>query len=107
MHRYILLSYLSVTFNLGYLPSHDHSKTKTTSRTTVEALKYLTYSSTSNKLKNDSSDDCIVMRGGLISLCCYLGHDGGMEEYEAVVEFARGKILTVLTVIYMIGETGI
>ena len=46
----------------------------------------------SNNGDNDEEDEdesCIIKRGGLISVVCYRGHDGGEEEYQAVLELAR------------------
>ncbi|KAL4422236.1 hypothetical protein ABPG77_009711 [Micractinium sp. CCAP 211/92] len=57
-----------VVFNLGYLPGSDKATTTQASSTlaAVEAA-------------------CEVLRpGGLLSILCYTGHPGGMEEYEAV-----------------------
>ncbi|KAG2499089.1 hypothetical protein HYH03_003272 [Edaphochlamys debaryana] len=57
-----------VVFNLGYLPGADKSlitSTATTSAALEAALE-------------------VVEPGGLISILCYVGHPGGMEEYNAV-----------------------
>lgn len=61
-----------VTFNLGYLPGGDHSVT-TNVDTTIQALQ-----ASSNVLQS----------GGLISVVAYVGHPGGREEYDAVMNFA-------------------
>ena len=61
-----------VCFNLGFLPGGERSII-TQPATTVAALQAAV-----NVLKPK----------GLISMLCYLGHSGGMEEYEAVRQFA-------------------
>lgn len=58
-------------YNLGYLPGSDKSIT-TKGKTTVTSLL-----SAINKLK----------KGGAISLLCYVGHEEGKKEYEAVSSF--------------------
>lgn len=60
-----------VTFNLGYLPGGDHNVV-TNVDTTIQALQ-----SSSNVLQS----------GGLISVVAYVGHPGGREEYDAVMDF--------------------
>ncbi|XP_071692372.1 tRNA (mnm(5)s(2)U34)-methyltransferase, chloroplastic-like [Rutidosis leptorrhynchoides] len=61
-----------VAFNLGYLPGGDKTViTKSvTTRFAMEAASR------------------IVASGGLISILVYVGHPGGMEEYETVEAFA-------------------
>mmetsp|Transcript_27735 Transcript_27735/g.69691 ORF Transcript_27735/g.69691 Transcript_27735/m.69691 type:complete len:131 (-) Transcript_27735:199-591(-) len=63
-----------VCFNLGYLPSADKSVTTQTA-STLEAIK---------------SARQLVVPGGAISILCYTGHPGGMDEYTAVVELIEG-----------------
>lgn len=58
-------------FNLGYLPGSDKSII-TLSANTIRALNTCEY---------------FMETGGAISLIAYRGHDGGMEEYEAVKEW--------------------
>lgn len=58
----------AVVFNLGYLPGSDKSLTTQTT-TTLSAL-------------NAALE--VVMPGGLVSVLCYTGHEGGPEECQAV-----------------------
>ncbi|KAG2445584.1 hypothetical protein HXX76_000196 [Chlamydomonas incerta] len=58
-----------VAFNLGYLPGAEDKRVITSSSTTVEAVEAALE---------------VVMPGGLISILCYTGHPGGLEEYQAV-----------------------
>ncbi len=62
-----------VMFNLGYLPNAD-KEIITREDTTLVAL--------------DSALELLRV-GGLISIMCYPGHDGGDRESEAVSEWAR------------------
>lgn len=64
----------AVMFNLGYLPRSDHAVT-TTAATTLPAI--------------DQAID-LLRPGGVLSVLCYRGHDGGAEEYEAVRELLTG-----------------
>ena len=61
-----------VFFNLGWLPRSDKS-VATKSDTTLKALE------TSVKL--------IDKNAGYLSVLCYRGHQGGAEEYSAVLDF--------------------
>lgn len=61
-----------VCFNLGFLPGGERSII-TRPASTIAALR--------------AAVD-ILQPQGLISMLCYLGHSGGMEEYEAVRHFA-------------------
>ncbi|KAJ9567806.1 hypothetical protein OSB04_003772 [Centaurea solstitialis] len=63
-----------VAFNLGYLPGGDKTVI-TKSETTLLGLEAATR---------------IVAPGGLISIMVYVGHPGGMEEYEMVEGFGSG-----------------
>ncbi|KAL4443457.1 hypothetical protein ABPG75_011194 [Micractinium tetrahymenae] len=57
-----------VVFNLGYLPGSDKATT-TQAGSTLAAVQAA----------------CDVLKpGGLLSILCYTGHPGGVEEYEAV-----------------------
>lgn len=58
-------------FNLGYLPGSDKSIV-TVSANTIRALNIC---------------ESFLDTGGAISLIAYRGHEGGMEEYEAVSEW--------------------
>lgn len=61
-----------VMFNLGYLPSGDKSVI-TQQETTLKAL--------SDSLK-------ILKKGGLLTVVCYPGHEGGGAEAEAVQDWS-------------------
>ncbi|KAL8215654.1 hypothetical protein R6Q57_022491 [Mikania cordata] len=61
-----------VAFNLGYLPGGDKTVI-TKSETTLLGMK---------------AASRIIASGGLISMLVYVGHPGGMEEYEMVEGFA-------------------
>ncbi|XP_076909536.1 tRNA (mnm(5)s(2)U34)-methyltransferase, chloroplastic-like [Bidens hawaiensis] len=63
-----------VAFNLGYLPGSDKTVI-TKSETTLLGMQ------TASR---------ILASGGLISMLVYVGHPGGMEEYETVEGFASG-----------------
>lgn len=58
-------------YNLGYLPKGDKS-IKTKGESTVKSLK-----AAINLLKDN----------GIILITCYTGHDGGMEEKDAIEDF--------------------
>ncbi|WP_281889940.1 class I SAM-dependent methyltransferase [Paenibacillus sp. YYML68] len=62
----------AVTFNLGYLPGHDHA-TITTAASTLPALE---------------AAASLLRRGGVITIVLYTGHPGGQEEAEAVEAWA-------------------
>ena len=74
-----------IVFNLGYLPSGDHS-IATRPETTVEAI---------------TQGLALLKRGGLMSLCIYSGGDTGFEERDAVLaclkELDPGKYLVLVT----------
>lgn len=60
----------AIVYNLGYLPGQTSDKSiKTEASDTVQSI--------TNALE-------LVCKGGLISIMCYRGHDGGMEEASAV-----------------------
>ncbi|KAI8105870.1 hypothetical protein M9434_000449 [Picochlorum sp. BPE23] len=60
-----------VCFNLGYLPGGDKSIV-TQVDSTLAAI--------------EASLEALVF-GGIVSILCYIGHPGGMAEYEAVQEY--------------------
>ena len=62
-------------FNLGYLPGGDHAIV-TKPESTVSAI-VQTYR--------------LLRMGGLISVLCYRGHVGGMEESLAVIRLCKIK----------------
>lgn len=60
----------AIVYNLGYLPGQASDKSiKTEAADTVQSI--------TNALE-------LVCKGGLISIMCYRGHEGGMEEASAV-----------------------
>lgn len=62
-----------VMFNLGYLPGGDkHFITKP--QTTIQALQVATPR---------------IAAGGILTLVCYPGHDGGAEESAAALDYCR------------------
>lgn len=63
-----------IVFNLGYLPSGDHS-IATKPETTLSAI-------------NQSLE--LLKRGGLLSICIYSGGDTGFEEKDAVLSYLKG-----------------
>lgn len=68
MDKYINQKVDSIFFNLGYLPKLDHN-IKTKADTTIVALK-------------KSLD--LLKKNGILSICIYLGHDGGIKEQEVI-----------------------
>jgi predicted methyltransferase len=64
----------AIMFNLGYLPRGDTS-TITRPHTTLEALQQSIQ---------------LLASGGILTIACYRGHDGGNEETELVIAWARG-----------------
>ena len=59
-----------ICFNLGFLPQSGNKSRKTTTRTTLQALE-AAYE--------------VLKPGGLVSVLCYTAHEGGYEEYAAVM----------------------
>lgn len=64
----------AVMFNLGYLPGADHAVITSTEET-LAALAAAT---------------ALLMPGGMLTVVCYPGHDGGDREAEAVKAWAKG-----------------
>lgn len=62
-----------IVFNLGYLPSGDHT-IATTADSTIKALEV-------------SLD--LLKKDGLISLCIYSGGDSGFDERDAVLSYIK------------------
>lgn len=62
-----------IVFNLGYLPSGDHS-ISTQAHTTLSALE--------QSLE-------LLKKGGMISLCIYSGGDSGFAEHDAVLPYLK------------------
>jgi len=74
LRQHVDCSVSVVMFNLGYLPGSDHGCT-TTCKETLIAL----------------AESWEMLRAnGVLSVVCYRGHPGGMEEAAGVVEFAEG-----------------
>ena len=77
-----------IVFNLGYLPSGDHS-IATHKESTIAALE--------QGLE-------LLKTGGCISLCIYSGGDSGFEERNGVLEYLKGldsrRFLVVLSCYY-------
>lgn len=71
MEDYVTSSVSAVMFNLGYRPGGD-KKITTTAGTTCRAL---------HAALN------VIRVGGRLSVACYPGHPGGMDEAQAVEEF--------------------
>ncbi|MGI6307975.1 MAG: tRNA (mnm(5)s(2)U34)-methyltransferase [Dethiobacteria bacterium] len=83
MANYIHSPVAAVMFNLGYLPGGDHTLI-TRPQTTLDALGASLW-----KLRP----------GGVITIVCYTGHEGGKEEKAALLTFLQGleqKSFTVL-----------
>lgn len=74
IEKYVEREVEFAVFNLGYLPKGDHSLV-TKPKTTIDAINQL--------LK-------ILKPGGLIAIASYIGHDGGMEEYQGLIDFVSG-----------------
>jgi len=70
--RFHVTSASAVMFNLGYLPGTDQV-TITRTSSTIEALQ-------------QASE--LLTPGGIITCVCYPGHPGGLEEAEAVMDWA-------------------
>lgn len=73
MLQYVKGPIMWCMFNLGYLPKGDKG-IKTIGKSTVKAI---------------SSILSLLAQGGIISICVYLGHLGGFEEYVAVKEYLQ------------------
>lgn len=63
-----------ICYNLGYLPG-GNKEIITSKETTIKSVK--------------AAID-LLKKGGLISLLCYIGHEGGQVEYEAIDQFVDG-----------------
>lgn len=74
MDRYIKSPLKAVMFNLGYLPSGDHSL-GTKPETTIQAI---------------SKSMELLVEGGVITVVIYYGGDSGFEEKEKVLQFLEG-----------------
>ncbi len=61
-------------FNLGYLPKADHSVI-TKANTSIRAIEKI-----SERLNE----------AGTIVISAYLGHEGGMEEYQSILKYCEG-----------------
>lgn len=72
MQDYISETVDGILFNLGYLPGSD-KKVITTADTTLQAV--------------ESGLD-LLARGGLMVVVIYLGHEGGKQEAETLLDYA-------------------
>ena len=73
MARYVGAPVQAAVFNLGWLPGGDHAVT-TRRETTLEAAQAALR---------------LLAPGGLLSLCVYPGHEEGMRELRALLEWSR------------------
>ncbi|MEN9990944.1 MAG: hypothetical protein RLZZ224_646 [Verrucomicrobiota bacterium] len=75
MEEWVVGPVKAVMFNLGYLPGADHAliTSKTSTLRALEAAARL------------------MAVGGVLTIVCYPGHDGGDEESEAVREWAAAQ----------------
>ncbi len=71
--RYVTGSIRAAMFNLGYLPGGDKTKI-TQSRSTIAGL---------------STAGSLLSGGGVLTVMCYPGHDGGADEVAKVNEFVH------------------
>lgn len=69
--KYIKTPINGAIYNLGYLPKSDHT-IKTNSLTTVNSLVKIHQ---------------LLVNSGYIVISCYVGHEGGKEEYENVTNW--------------------
>lgn len=74
MDRYVKKPVKAVMFNLGYLPGGDHSII-TRPNSTLTALR---------------KSIELLTPGGILTVICYCGHPGGMEEKDIIVELISG-----------------
>lgn len=65
----------AIMFNLGYLPHGDKNKV-TRPQTTLDALK---------------QSLALIKPEGVISILAYRGHEGGMEEFDAVNDWIQSQ----------------
>lgn len=83
MDRHVGKPVSFVMFNLGYLPGGDHRIT-TAPRTSIDALEKAVG---------------LLREGGSITVVCYPGHTGGLEEQQALKEYLAGISQNYLEVI--------
>ncbi len=69
MDQYVESGVGAVMFNLGYLPGGDHGLITSPGTTVAAVYKALD----------------ILRRGGVITIVCYTGHEGGGEERDALL----------------------
>lgn len=72
IEKYIDRSIKTAMYNLGYLPGGNHNLV-TNPQSTINSLQ---------KILD------ILELGGIVTIAIYYGHPGGVEEKEAVIEFA-------------------
>ncbi len=75
LDRYATDPIAAVMFNLGYLPGSDRV-CRTTLDETVRGL---------------GSAWALLRKGGILTVVCYRGHEGGAEEAGAVLRFAETR----------------
>lgn len=63
------------TFNLGYFPASDDLTIVTKPETTIQAL---------------HASIELLKKGGIITIAVYLGHEGGVEERDALLHYLHG-----------------
>lgn len=80
----------AVMFNLGYLPGSDHA-VKTVKEETVPAVQAASE---------------LLLPGGVLTVMCYPGHEGGREECEAVEEFLESLPLPQWRVVRLSSANG-
>ncbi|WP_218107262.1 class I SAM-dependent methyltransferase [Akkermansia glycaniphila] len=80
----------AVMFNLGYLPGSDHA-VKTVKEETVPAVQAASE---------------LLLPGGVLTVMCYPGHEGGREECEAVEEFLESLPLPQWRVVRLASANG-
>lgn len=74
LDRYVPFGLSAAMFNLGYLPGGDKAR-MTVARDTIPALK---------------KAFSLLNRGGILTVMCYPGHEGGQDEAQAVDDFCAG-----------------
>ncbi|MBT9450253.1 methyltransferase domain-containing protein [Akkermansia glycaniphila] len=80
----------AVMFNLGYLPGSDH-EVKTVKEETVPAVQAASE---------------LLLPGGVLTVMCYPGHEGGREECKAVEEFLESLPLPQWRVVRLSSANG-
>lgn len=74
MGEFVTESVDAIVFNLGWLPGTPHqctTKVETTLRAVASAAR-------------------LIKPGGVVTICVYPGHEEGLKEREALIDWARG-----------------